>query len=456
MTSPTTAADLIAQGETGSLVASAQGGWGLFDSPDIPAAPAVWQLEQMLRSDGKGRLLEQALTLPLRGAKVTIEPPQTGEQGQTDWCREHLLRAPNAGGMRTPLSDVIGLMASATWQRRATFEKVWGPTADGRVGYLNLAYRPTGTVSLLRDPRSGLLQGVAQQVPKIDPDGRAVGTERIVLSTQRSFTYLHGQHRDPLGGTSDLDLAWLISDTKRKIRFLWWKFLEQVSFPSATISTDKDPSDTAGLTAAARRAGSLRSGGVLPLAAGESLAPYDSNGQGASQFQAALDWLSSEQSASVLAGFSDLTGPGKVGGSYALSVSATDLFTAGRDSVLREMGGALTSYVVADLVRWNFGAGVPSPVVRFAPLRQTDLTEVVTLLQALARESANSVVPQEFVDELTVKVAGYLELNVDKIAGALNVIRPKPAVGAPAVAQLAGTVDRAARLVMAKDAARAA
>lgn len=472
MSTPDPRVALVAEGETGTALPNAYGSWSMFDGFDTAQAarPRTAQVEQAIRSDGKTALLEQALTLPLRGAAWHIEPAP-GDTGQTAWVSEQLETPSNAGGMSTPLQLVIGQMAAACWQRQTCFEKVWRPVDGGtRVGYDKLALRPGASV--LRDGRTGGFRGISQLVPKIE-NGRSTGTHTITLDPDRCFVYVHGQHRDPLNGVGDLDVSWLISDTKRKLRFLWWKFLENVSFPSATMQTNATAGDASTLREAAQRAASLRSGGILPLAQGESLMPYDSNGAGASQFQAALDWLSHEQSQSVLAGFADLTGPGKTGGSYALSVSATDLFTGGRDSVLVEMGACLTNYVIADLVKWNFGADAASPTLVFAPLKQTDLQNTVSLLQSLARESADSMVPQSFVDELALKVAGYLELDVEKVRNDLQVGHPigngpaalSPTTGqlevqpgnAPApVATLATQVEKARQMVLAHDALKAA
>ncbi len=456
-----TAADLIDAGETGSAQPHAHARWDLaYEGLDGWKPPTVEQLERMLSTDGKAAMLEQALTLPLRGAVPLFDAPD-GDRGQTEWVREHLTRPANAGGMGVPLDLVLAQQTAAVWQRRAYFEKVWRATPDGRVGYDKIAWRPAATCTLQRDVRTGAYRGFSQQVPKVEDDGRGgqrvAGTQTVTLGPPRSLVYIHGQHRNPLWGASDLELTWLIADTKRKIRFLWWKFLENVSFPSSTITTDATPQQTDELNRAGRMAAGLRSGGVLPLPAGWSLAAFDSNGQGASQFQAALDWLSAEQATSVLAGFSNLTDPGKSGGSYALSRDATDLFTAGRDSVLREIAATNTSYLVADLVRWNFGADAPSPRMRFAPLREVDLATTVELLQALADPSERSVVPPEFVEQLIVKVAGYLELDVDRVRRALQPERPTvDSSPVEQVAQVARTTERAARLVLARDAARAA
>lgn len=464
MTTPDDRATLLAGGEQGTAVPLAQAyGWGMEWLDEI-MRPNSRQIDQAIRSDGRTSLLEQALTGPLRRAAKHLQAPD-GDTGQTAWVEEQLFTPSNAGGMSTPLDTVLAQMTAAVWQRTTCFEKVWRPVDGGtRVGYQDLALRPGATIR--RDLQSGAFQGIAQVVPKVE-NNRIVGTRTVLLDPDRCFAYVHGQHRDPLNGVGDLDVAWLCVEVKKKIRFLWWKFLENVSFPSATMTTTAPPGDAATLNAAAQRAASLRSGGILPLAVGEALTPYDSNGAGAAQFMAALDWLSSEQAQSVLAGFADLTSLAKSGGSYALSVSATDLFTGGRDSVLTEMGTTFTNYVIADLVRWNFGPQARPPKLVFAPLRQNDLQQTVSLLTAMARETADSMIPQAFVDELALKTAGYLELDVEKVRADLNPGHPigtgaaaiSPTTGLPIgvqVAQIASQVEKARQLVLAHDAVRAA
>src|SRR4051794_4768051 len=80
--------------------------------------------DQMLRLDGKARTLENVLTLPLMSAETSIEPGP-GDSGECEFVREALLTAANAGGMSTPLDQVIGQMTSAVVKKRAYFEKVF-------------------------------------------------------------------------------------------------------------------------------------------------------------------------------------------------------------------------------------------------------------------------------------------------------------------------------------------
>jgi hypothetical protein len=166
-----------------------------------------------------------------------------------------------------------------------------------------------------------------------------------------------------------------------------------------------------------------------------------------------LDWLTAEQAGSVLAGFTDLASKAASGkGSLALSQDQTDFFQQGRNAVLREMASCLTNYCVADLAFWNYGPGAACPTLRFAPSTDTNGTEMLQLLQAVASTPPGTAtsVPEAFIDELVLKTSAYLGLNVDKVREGLTT-RPGPTSPLPGAAgQVATAVDRATQLVAAQ------
>lgn len=461
-----------------------EAGSALFSWPDfeqsrygVPARPSIDQLETMLARDGKAATLEQVLTLPLRGAAPSLEPAK-GDSGEYAVISELLLRPSTDGGMASPLALVLGQATSATWQRRAYFELCFRVTdVDGtpRVGYAEIAHRPARTCWVLRDPKTLQAEGIGQTVPKINERGDVDGVTQIAIPKARSAIYVHGQHRRPLDGTGDLDVSYFCWDTKRKIRFLWSYYLEHVAL--GRIVAEAPPSGGAAAVAGAPTTprgiasaiAATRGGGVVGVPNGTKVTTLESSGS--AQFQACLDWLSAEQAGSVLAGWTDLVGPGRSGrGSLALSQDQTDFFSQGRDSVLREMGAWATSDLIAPLVRWNFGASRAVPKLVFSPVTDTNGQQLVTLLQAIAGGSTGSgdgtgtvgasggkgsLIPRAFIDELTLKTAAYLNLDVDKIRAALT-SAPGPSVDAPGpLGEVATAVDRATRLVAAHRAIQA-
>jgi hypothetical protein len=393
--------------------------------------------DEMLRADGKARTLEQVLTLPLMSAEASIEKAD-GDSGEAEYCREVLERPANAGGMSTPLDLVIGQMTSAVVMRRAFFEKVF-EIRDGRVRYSKLAFRPARTCYMLLDKRDYSFKGIKQRFL------RDMATEEVVIPPQKSFVYIHGQHRDPVNGTSALETAWSIWQTKQKIRFLWGSFLENQVLPKATAK-DENTRDASDLQRLAERVATLKSGGVVGLGQGQSLDALSTAGNGGTEYKQAMDYLDSEMSGSVLAGFTDLTSAASSGrGSYALSESAIDFFGQSVGATLKEMAASLTSWVLADLVMWNFGTSAAVPTFKFGPPAREHVEKAFDLLQALATTTSPTRVPPEFIDMLTEKVATLLGLNADEVHKAIE--DAKANAPQTPTAQFQAGIEGATRLV---------
>jgi hypothetical protein len=124
-------------------------------------------------------------------------------------------------------------------------------------------------------------------------------------------------------------------------------------------------------------------------------------------------------SASVMAGFSDLTSQAAEGkGSYALAESQSKMFLRARRMVARDMARQITNGIVADLVRYNYGSKVPCPNFQFGPLSEQNELAVLDMFKAVASTGAN--VDPEFYDELQSRVAALLELDEGKVRNSMN------------------------------------
>jgi hypothetical protein len=406
----------------------------------------IWtqNFDDMLRMDGKARTLEQVLCLPLMSAEHSIEPAK-GDSGEAEFVIDALTRPANAGGMTTPLELVIGQMTSGCIFRRAFFEKVF-TVEEGRVRYAKLAFRPASTCYLLRDKTDYSFKGIKQ---RFLADG---DVKEVTIPPQKSFVYLHNQHRNPLDGTSDLETAWHIFESKQKIRFLWYSFLENQAMQKMIFHhTTNDPNE---LTEQAKRAATLKGGGVLAVGPDQDAKAYP--GGDGEEFKNAIAYLDGEMAGSVLAGFTELPSAAQLGrGSYALAESATDFFLQSRMATLTEMGESLTSWVVADLVQYNFGAGAAVPTFTFKPPAQDSTEKAIEMLQALATTAQPTSIPHEFIDLLTEKVAGYFNIDVSQVHDAITKQQqnaPKTPQGqlmagvdaATALARQAGFADQAA------------
>lgn len=427
-----------------------------FDNGNVfdyaTALSEVQDMKRMLEVDAKAQTLESVLSLPIRQAPIYIKPGQS--RAEVYERINQILTAPsNAGGMSTPLNLIIAQMCNAFVYRKSFFEKVWTRHEGGGVKYAKVAWRPPSTCAVERDPKTGAFMGFRQMPIRLDD------TEEKKFNPMRSFVYIHGTHRDPLEGVSDLKITHWCYRTKQKIRFLWYQFLEGQALPKTVV---KGPDPTSA-EAAAKKIIGLRSGGVVGVENTIDVDALESSGRGAAEFKGAMQWLDAEASSSVLAGFTDLGAAATSGiGSFALSKDQTDFFLMSEQAKAKEMQDYVNNYLVADLVRWNFGPNEIAPRFEFGPISQDDASSAISLLQATAQTPINqSVLPQEFFDELTKRVAGFLELDVVTVAKGLERARKEaekralenPQTATPqgvAVAGVKGAVDQATNAVQQK------
>lgn len=392
--------------------------------------------DEMLDRDGKANTLAAVLTLPLRQASFSIVRGPADRE-VADFIERVLTQPANNGGMSTPLNMVIAQMAQAIIYRKAFFEKVF-TLREGRVVYDKIAYRPPSTCVVVRDPKTAAFQGFRQR------PWRAEAADDVFIPPNRALVYVHGTHRDPLEGVSDMAVPYWCYLTKQKIRFLWYSFLEGQALPK-TIVKGKDPVKR---NAAVKRVAQLKSGGIIGVDDDVTVDPYESSGKGADQFQQAMRWLDSEASNAVLAGFTDLGAAAAQGtGSFALSKDQTDFFLMSRQAVAREMADVINQWVIPDLVKWNFGVKAESPMFQFAPITKDDVSMSMGLLQTFAQnQDGGTQIPKEFVNELVERVAGHLDMNVERVREGLDRVVESVAPKAEAQGIPAPVADVGARV----------
>lgn len=423
-------------------------------------------VEEMLQRTGIAAALEAVLTLPIRAAGWQIKPAP-GDKGECDFVKMALETPPEQGGMSVPLQLVIGQMTAARLYRRSYFEKVWTHNATGKVVLEKLASRPPTTCYLARSAEDASMQGFMQW------SWKGLQYVKVIIPKEKAFVYLHGAHRNPLLGVSDMQLAYNAYASKQKLRFLWYQFLTVEAMPRVLAkhsSADQGEADQL-----ARRISQLRGGGVVGLKSGQDATVIPS-GSGGTEFSAALAYLDQEMLASVLAGFIGLvqqarsggsSGSGSARGSSALSQDQSQFFLKANEAVTREMASQFTVDVISSLCRYNF----PTPAVPhlvFTGLAENDASsQAITLLQSMvAAATPTPLLPNAFIDELVEKVAGALELNVTNVAAAVKGMDKSPSStpGADAAAaaakqaqettpgpagQLHGAIDAVGKLVAA-------
>jgi hypothetical protein len=213
---PATRRDLM-RGEIGTEFDQQSRVFGMYAGGDV-FDYGEWSSRDvavMLRRDGQASALEAVLTLPIRQASRAIEPGKH-DAGEADLCHSVLFAPGTSGGMKTPLQDVIGQVTSAQIYRKSFHELLWNiREKDGAIALDGIAFRPTATCELKRDARTGRMDGFRQQVWQLGGfSGVPITTKQGILPGYvdiprvKSFVHINGRHREPLTGTSELDLTY--------------------------------------------------------------------------------------------------------------------------------------------------------------------------------------------------------------------------------------------------------
>lgn len=397
----------------------------------------------MLRIESQARKVEMVLTLPIIGAPQTITPAK-GDKGEAEWITDTLTRPANNGGMSTPLRTVIAQATSAFTYRVASFEKVWRTDPDDptRLTYDKLAFRPAVNTHVRRDRKTGAYQGLKQDPPY-------GGANPILIPADRAFTHVHGQHRSPVLGSSDMEIPLVCHKAKQKLRFLWFLFLELHAQPRVGFSdTTEGGGDHEKTKAAARMFTNLRGGGAIALPPGVQGNVLETSGRADQLYKAALDYLDSEMTGQVLAQFADLASAANNGvGSFAMSRDQSDFYMQSRRFAAQELEDTFTNFVVADLVRHNFGPKAACPRLTIGPLVRPDMEALAPMLA-----HASKVLPADFVAYIVESTAVALDMPADRVAklvAATTEAHEKLAQSArqAELAQVTGPVTAAERIV---------
>lgn len=382
--------------------------------------PVVDDYKEMLDTDGKMAGLEQMLSYPIISAPWEIDAAKnpdgsTESGGKADEIRQFVLDAltdlPHQGGPRTTIEQLVSQMTTGMTNKVSVHEKVFKLNKDKKVVYDKLALRPLETVEIAYDAKNSDLRGYYQTPvrhtpkPALNPHG-----ERIWVPMERAFIYVHGTWRDPLFGMSSMQVPYWCYITKRKLRWLWYQFLDQTMLPKTIV---RNPDDRQAVSDA-RKVATLRSRGVVGLRSDTEVEAFESAGKGAAGFIEAIRFLDSEASNSALLGFTDLTSQAADGkGSYALAESASKLYLRNRRMVARDMARQITNGVIADLVRYNYGTSVPCPRFAFGALSEQNEQAVLDMFKSISSTGAN--VDPTFYDQLQSRVATLLELDEGKV-----------------------------------------
>ena len=380
-------------------------------------------MKAMFRRDGICSAVEMVLTLPIREADYSIVPAK-GDKGEAEFVNSVMMTPDGDNGMKTPIQQLVGQITSGQIFRRAFFEKIWSiRDLDGKIIYDRVAFRPPATCQARYDSRTGRKNGFRQQVWLFGGQLRTGPQQKVPgyvdIPDIRSYIYTNGKHREPMTGVSEMDVSYWCYQTKMKLLYLWYNFLENTALPRVVVYGNDQPE----ANTRADDVASLKSSGVVglihPTDGQKAFDLISSPGDGGSFFLQALNWLESWQVHSVLAGFMALTGGSTGGkGSYALSQDQSSFYLKSRQAVAKEIAESISYDLIRPLVLLNFGTSAVYPSWKFGPLQDEQIQALLTMFQTLAAAPALHI-PLSVLDLITERMASILQLDIDQVHQAL-------------------------------------
>jgi hypothetical protein len=377
----------------------------------------------MFSRNGTAQALELVLTLPIREADFSIEPGK-GDKGECDFIRSVLMTPDTEGGMRTPMTELLGQITSGQLYRRAFFEKTFKVReSDGKIVYDKIAFRPPATCQARYNDRSGEANGFRQQVWLFGGNLMLSRRQKVPgyvdIPKIRSYIYTHGKHREPLTGVSEVEVAYWCHSTQMKLLYLWYYYLENMALQRLVVYGNDQPEATARADDISQLRGSGVVGLVHPIDGQKAFEAIPSSADAGLFFSQALSFLSSWAISSVLAGFLGLASASTGGkGAYSLSQDQSDFYLKSRQGVAKEIAESISYDVIRPLVMLNFGTGASYPQAKFGPLQDEQAQQLLTMFGQMSAAPVLHV-PLQVFDLITERMASILQLDVDQVHDAL-------------------------------------
>jgi hypothetical protein len=385
----------------------------------------------MLSRNGMAAAIEQVLTLPIRGAPYTIEPAK-GDKGEAEFVTSVLMTPNESGGMKTPISEVLGQITAGQIFKRSFFEKVWKTReSDGKIVYDKIAYRPPATCQARYNDRTGEANGFRQQVWLFGGNLMLNNKQKVPgyvdIPKMRSYIYTHGKHREPLTGVSEMETSLWCYNTMAKLLFLWMSFMEGMAMQRLVVYGNDQPEATARADDISQLRGSGIVGLVHPTEGQKTFEALPTANDAGAQFAACMTYLENWMASSVLAGFLQLSGAAAKGtragggasaGSYGMSEDQSSYYLASREAAATEIADSISHDLIRPLVTLNFGADAAFPQWKFGPLQEAMTAVLFTMFGQIAAAPKLNL-PIAFVDLLTERMATILDLDAGQVHEAL-------------------------------------
>lgn len=380
-----------------------------FEARNTPIV-SIYELVQMIRRDGQARAIMQLLTLPLRFALQNghWEPP-VGEDAPDEVAYAEAVwsQPSSSGGMTTPKNKLIAQMLLSVPHGFSAFEIVYRPPAklknqilSNKITLQKLAYRDPNTVFIQTDNRGGY-NGFRQRA------NTPLGMVDVVIPIKQSIVFTVQGEMNPYYGVSFFESAFPHFDAKRKLYYIAHLAAQFAAVPgrigtvpaSATAPEIQEfkhaLADFAFNTAMVKRS---------------DYEVEDFKGSANFDFIKLIEHHNTMMAKSVLAQFFSDDQRTVLIENTKQDASA-DLFLLCMETVADDLAESLSSYLMPQLIDWNFGSG---KYPRFVPGKLSDSTRdiVIDMFKTFAVASIMNATP-EFIREMEKKVSRDLDLNID-------------------------------------------
>jgi SPP1 gp7 family putative phage head morphogenesis protein len=352
----------------------------------FPVSTEVY--DRMRRSDGQVAAVLQAMKLPIRSTKWSIDPDKDVKDKHTAQQTADFIKSNLMGGMKYSWDDHLREALTMLEFGFSVFERVYRyDTWNGHPVVMLDKYAPRVASSIWRFPQDEDYNIV--QVQQIN-----YMTGQIVdIPLERCRVYTYNREGDNIIGQSVLRPAykhWYIKDALYSIMSIGIE-KTMVGTPYAKLPegvSDTDRDNILNLLNAVRV--SEESGFTIPEKVVVDMLEGHKNPLDAMPFIEHQDTMIAR---SCLAQFINLgTMSSSSGGSYALGNVMVDMFAQGLEAIANYIQGEIQKDI-EQLVKWNFGDDAPIPKLSHKNIGFKDMTQVAQALYYLG--SGHLVNPDE-------------------------------------------------------------
>lgn len=362
---------------------------------------------KMRDNDGTAQALYSILTMPLLSMPWSIEPANDSAPAkqQAEDVEQALKLPPHEGGMSTPMDLVLEDMLRAFIEGYRLFEKVYAINEQGRFVFRKIASRDPETITLLQDDRGGFAG--AKQNAYIGEEYKTV-----TIPKEKCFLYTFGKAFNWLEGRSAFKAGYYHYDKKHRLYYAAHQAVDFGGLPPRIVK-DKPNNTQEKLDETVDAVDELGFRSTVGLPHGYDLLPYEA-GKGRVDPVPLIDHHNAEMARSILAHFIML-GTGSETGSWALSKDQSDMFVMALSSVARGVESHITSYLLPDLVEFNYATPL-YPRFKFADM-EASTRDTLRDIGLKIFEKKPEGIPDYLVEALAEKLADQLDIPVPSEQG---------------------------------------